>query len=1064
MKHPPCTIAVTDAIARGISVSDSILSLMKGAPEIPVDLPGDSMASYNPERSRLATMNISQLNRAADRLDEMGVGSSGWPGLAPEGLNRAQPLPSREVFRLHKVVGKGGFGEVWEALQLTLNRTVAVKRLRKELLDDLADESMARALQASFRQEALTTANLDHPNIVPVHDMGTDEDGSPLMAMKFISGKTWEQIIREDWSTLPMEEFLGKHIPILIQVTQAVAFAHSKGTIHRDLKPAQVIMGEFGEVLLADWGLAVVVNPVLISCAGKDDADFLPTCENATNPAGTPAFMAPEQTLRDGRHLGYWTDVYLLGGVLYFLLTGRPPHRADSPQAAFLKARLGDVTHPNQLGLTREAPEDLAQLAMRAMAPDIPDRLQTANDFLIRLRRFVSGDSDRRESVRLTRDVEERLQENQANFEMLAGCLSELNQALALWPGNREALLARDVVHSSISQTALEAGDLGLARLEAEAVQDEEEKRVLLAKVRAKERSARHRERQRRLGIYATVVLLAGLAAGAAVYHSMVLEERNNADRASQTATVELRRSLDMVETVLRELGEKLSMIEQIDTLPDLAERIVNDLEVASVPIDSDRALVERLTEARADANLRLGELQLASGNSGPAMESLRRSSQYAGQWFLAMQVMAEGQDRRTDGQLDPARNPLARQLMSAFDVQLRSTVLLARAQEEWGLVDEARGSLVQAILSAATHKTNLRRQILGGHGGEDRALAAAEAILRSPRDNAEAFLLDEELAENLHPLMDRLMAIHQATADVQRDQGGTATEAGQVEIAEDVANLYLQIARDLGRAPGGDRERALEYLDRGTEILQQHAGRAGVLPRRMMERMAIEFRSAKLLRAKIHRAMLQVETAQLELEEMLADPAFDQRLGFLDGSPSISAAQAATSVPHSMAAIGVKNDWLEWAVLRSIAQRNLAENIFLIGMDSERAVTIANQALADAAMVGRFVQGDHPRLRANEMECWRLVGSINRADGRIADAVTPYLRALEIAEGLGRLSEGSPAMEHRMAALLEETCIFILEIERTRPADHQTLCDHIAASPILLGAVAPSYQSLFAE
>src|SRR5690606_34281763 len=134
-----------------------------------------------------------------------------------------------------------------------LGRRVAVKRLKRSLFDDHKFHPMRiEALRHAFRQEGLTTANLDHPNIVPIHNLGTDVEGRPVLTMKFVRGTPWDQIIAEDFGEMPVSDFLAKHIPILVSMANAVAFAHSRGFVHRDLKPSQVMVGEFGEVYLMD--------------------------------------------------------------------------------------------------------------------------------------------------------------------------------------------------------------------------------------------------------------------------------------------------------------------------------------------------------------------------------------------------------------------------------------------------------------------------------------------------------------------------------------------------------------------------------------------------------------------------------------------------------------------------------------------------------------------------------------------------------------------------------------------------------------------------------------------
>src|SRR5690606_27022124 len=145
-------------------------------------------------------------------------------------------------------------------VQHTLNRVIAIKRVRDDIYDKAREHSRSSSYcEIGFRHEALTTGALDHPNIVPVYDFGEDENGRPILAMKLVRGKPWDVIMWDDYND-PTSEFLSKHLQIFISVAQAVAFAHSRGVVHRDIKPSQVMVGEFGEVVLMDWGLALVYD------------------------------------------------------------------------------------------------------------------------------------------------------------------------------------------------------------------------------------------------------------------------------------------------------------------------------------------------------------------------------------------------------------------------------------------------------------------------------------------------------------------------------------------------------------------------------------------------------------------------------------------------------------------------------------------------------------------------------------------------------------------------------------------------------------------------------------
>ena len=275
----------------------------------------------------------------------------------------AAPLHHRERDRyevLHEH-GRGGIGRVFRARDRELGRDVALK----ELLNGVATSEIR------FFREALITARLEHPGIVPVHDAGRWPDGTPFYAMKLVHGRPLGELI--DACRTP-EDRLAL-LPHIIAVADAIAYAHDRKIIHRDLKPSNVIVGAFGETVVIDWGLAKDLTESNVD-APPDGPYRTPASDGLTAPGGvlgTPAYMAPEQ------HAGRAderTDVYALGGMIFHALVGRPPHskkrEADAPPA-----------------LPRATPRDLAAVVRRAMATDPADRYQRAQDLAADLRQFT---------------------------------------------------------------------------------------------------------------------------------------------------------------------------------------------------------------------------------------------------------------------------------------------------------------------------------------------------------------------------------------------------------------------------------------------------------------------------------------------------------------------------------------------------------------------------------------------------------------------------------------------------------------------------------------------------
>ncbi len=231
-------------------------------------------------------------------------------------------------YQLLDEIGRGGGGVVYRGFDPKIGRPVAVKVLHAQ---GVKDGSSARRFDA----EARLTCLLAHPSIPPVHDVGEMPDGRPFMAMKLIDGRTLHELLKEH----PGES--GRWLAAFEAVCQAVGYAHSRGVIHRDLKPQNVMIGAFGEVQVMDWGLAKrVADPDLPRPTAPADPSAEMT--QAGEVLGTPAYLSPEQAA--GEAATPRSDVFGLGGVLYFILTGRPPFYADSSTSALVRAAVGDLS------------------------------------------------------------------------------------------------------------------------------------------------------------------------------------------------------------------------------------------------------------------------------------------------------------------------------------------------------------------------------------------------------------------------------------------------------------------------------------------------------------------------------------------------------------------------------------------------------------------------------------------------------------------------------------------------------------------------------------------------
>jgi serine/threonine-protein kinase len=281
------------------------------------------------------------------------------------------------------VLGVGGMGVVKLGQQRSLERAVALKSLKDGL------ESPSARLK--LLREAWITGKLEHPNIVPVHDLGVDERGEPRIVLKRIEGASWSSLLTdrdEVRRRFDSEDLLEWNLRVLLEVARALHFAHARGIVHRDLKPENVMIGSFGEVYLVDWGLAVALE--------DDGTSRLPLARDATELAGTPSYMAPEQWGGAGT-VGVRTDVYLLGATLFEILVGAPPR--DGRSLAELAAL--SLMPPE---VPAHVPPELASLVRQAMQPRPELRYESAEAF----RRALSTYLARRGSLGLTRDATDR--------------------------------------------------------------------------------------------------------------------------------------------------------------------------------------------------------------------------------------------------------------------------------------------------------------------------------------------------------------------------------------------------------------------------------------------------------------------------------------------------------------------------------------------------------------------------------------------------------------------------------------------------------------------------------
>ena len=310
-------------------------------------------------------------------------------------------------FRILRPHARGGLGEVFVAEDLELHREVALKEIQSHHADDPFSRSR-------FVLEAEVTGGLEHPGIVPVYGLGQYNDGRPFYAMRFIRGDSLKEAVdrfhssrhspsavvpsprysgeREKYLSAEFRKLLGR----FVDVCNAIEYAHSRGVLHRDLKPGNIMLGKYGETLVVDWGLAKAQGREKVRAETSDEATLRPLSASGSSHTrmgevvGTPAYMSPEQAAGRLDALGPASDVYSLGATLYYLLTGQAPFTKDEHGDLLRRVERGEFPKPRSL--KPEIPKPLEAICPRAMAAEARQRYASPHDLSDDVERYLADE------------------------------------------------------------------------------------------------------------------------------------------------------------------------------------------------------------------------------------------------------------------------------------------------------------------------------------------------------------------------------------------------------------------------------------------------------------------------------------------------------------------------------------------------------------------------------------------------------------------------------------------------------------------------------------------------
>ena len=564
-------------------------------------------------------------------------------------------------YEIAEMLGEGGMGSVYRARQNSIDRSVALKMIKSG--------SVSSSNNDKFLTEAVITGDLEHPNIVPIYDLGSNASGDLFYAMKEVRGDPWRKTI----DTASEED----NLDVLHKVADAIAFSHSRGILHRDLKPDNVMIGEFGEVLVMDWGLALPVG------------DFEKTgLALSFGPCGTPAYMAPEMARQNGK-VTTASDIYLLGAQLFRLATGKAPHTAKSARDCLRAAARNQFVDVDR-------DDELVAIARKAMSTRPKDRHSSAQEFQAALSEYRSHKESRAMTERAIEKLaaaQKAMSAGASDYRPFERALVSFEESVTLWDGNQTARDQLRETQLTYARSAFAREDFDLASQQLDGTDSEHA--ALLSEIR----SAREEYDTRLARLQRVKQIAAGLAAAVFVVVSvssfLLYRSWRSEQQAHTIAQEQFHQAHEAIDR-LSGISEDLQYFPRLQTVRTNLLKMVADYYERHTATEHGGSLDRELAQSL----LKLGEVHALLQDHEKAIDTFRKGSTVAASVDGAASD-AEMQRLILDASLKTSASELARGKIDQADTATGDG--RARLEILKSLLTDQKLHAAQAVVEAQT-------------------------------------------------------------------------------------------------------------------------------------------------------------------------------------------------------------------------------------------------------------------------------------------------------------------------------------------------------------------------